>query len=160
MWEHSLERKQFVGLARNEVFNFFARAENLEEITPPWLNFKIVRKSTEDVGEGTLIDYRLKIHGFPVTWRTRICEWSPGFKFVDEQLKGPYAKWRHVHIFEDAPGGTLLIDRVTYRPPFGPLGWILAKLWIHRDVATIFEYRRKKIAEICRTQLEGYTNGF
>lgn len=141
-------RDQFVARSPQEVFPFFAKAENLETLTPPWLNFRITRKTTAEVQKGTLIDYRLKIHGVPVGWRTLISEWNPGHSFVDEQLKGPYSKWHHLHTFVAVPGGALLGDEVTYRVP----GWIFGKIflsaWIRADVTQIFSYRKKRILEL------------
>jgi uncharacterized protein (TIGR01777 family) len=139
--------KQFVPLPREQVFSFFSKAENLEILTPPWLKFKILNQSTPEITKGTLINYKLRIHGCPVKWRTLIGEWNPSDSFVDTQLKGPYKTWYHVHTFEDVPGGTLISDDVKFVIP----GWIFGKMilpFIRRDVSTIFEYRRKKIEEL------------
>ena len=139
---------QFVPRPRPEVFAFFSAAENLERITPPFLNFRIQKKSTPQIQEKTLIDYRLKIHGVPITWRTLIEKWVPDSCFVDTQLKGPYTKWHHTHTFEDVPGGTMMHDRVLYRVPFGSLGQLFLGKFIRRDVANIFAYRTEQIEKI------------
>ncbi len=146
--------KQFVPLNRSQVFSFFSKAENLEILTPEFLNFQIQKKSTPDIEKGTLIDYTLKIHGVPVKWRTLIKEWDPDQSFVDFQLKGPYKKWHHLHTFEDVVGGTLICDYVTFEIP----GWIFGKALlplIRRDVEQIFSFRKKKIKElVLRNQLK------
>ena len=82
-------RDQWLPLPIEKVFEFFSSAENLETITPEWLNFSIVRKSTETIEKGTLIDYRLHLNGVPFTWKTEITDWSPPYHFTDLQLKGP-----------------------------------------------------------------------
>lgn len=150
--EHRTDRRfsatQFIARPLNEVFDFFSRAENLETITPPWLNFKITGTSTSEVKDQTLIDYTLKIHGLPVRWRSRIENWVPNEKFVDTQLKGPYSKWHHTHTFEAVPGGTLIHDLVFYRLPMGTLGETFAGAFVRKDVETIFSYRKTKIREI------------
>jgi len=138
---------QFIPKPVDEVFAFFCKAENLESITPPWLNFKIIKKSTEEVQEGSLIDYELKVHGFPVSWRTRIESWKPPSSFVDTQVKGPYSKWHHTHTFEAVSGGTIMRDDVVYRLPVGALGSMLGGSIVSRDVREIFAYRRKKILD-------------
>jgi ligand-binding SRPBCC domain-containing protein len=145
--DNFLLSRQFIPLPRETVFSFFSKAENLEILTPPWLKFKIMNQSTPEIRKGTLINYKLRIHGAPVRWRTLIGEWKPNESFVDTQLKGPYKKWYHVHRFENVPGGTLITDDVTYEIP----GWIFGKLilpWIKRGVSTIFAYRQEMIQKL------------
>ncbi|MGE4133798.1 MAG: TIGR01777 family oxidoreductase [Bdellovibrionales bacterium] len=139
---------QFVPRTPKQVFPFFSRAENLEILTPPFLNFKIVAKSSEEIQTGTLIDYRLRVHGVPISWRTLIQDWIPDKQFVDEQLKGPYSKWHHVHSFDSVVGGCLLRDEVTYRVPAHLLGKLALTGFILKDVKQIFSYRQKKIEEL------------
>jgi ligand-binding SRPBCC domain-containing protein len=84
-----------------DVFEFFSDAYNLEEITPPWLHFSVQTPAPIEMKRGALIDYRLRLHGIPIHWRTEITAWEPPFRFVDEQLRGPYRYWRHERrIFE------------------------------------------------------------
>lgn len=132
----------------DEVFPFFSEARNLQDITPPWLSFAIEKVSEEPIRQGTLIDYRLKLHGFPLKWRTRIENWEPNREFVDNQLSGPYAKWRHTHSFVPAGNGTLMRDRVAYRLPLGALGKRMAHWRVRHQIEEIFAYRRKRISEI------------
>lgn len=140
----TITQEQFVPRPRNEVFAFFSDASNLEKLTPPWLNFEITEIPAE-LTEGALIRYRLGIHGLPIDWTTRIEEWTPGERFVDLQIAGPYALWHHTHEFEDAPGGTLIRDTVRYRVPFGPLGEIIRRAMVAPDTKKIFNYRREMI---------------
>jgi uncharacterized protein len=139
---------QFVPAPLEKVFQFFSEAQNLEIITPPWLNFHMLRKSTEQIQSGTIIDYKLNIHGVPVKWRTEITDWVPNVSFVDQQLKGPYHTWHHLHTFKAVEGGTEIGDLVTYQVPLGALGKFFLHAWIRRDVNTIFAYRQKKIEEL------------
>ena len=97
------------------------------------------------MAEGTLIDYRLSLHGAPLRWRTRIEAWVPGQRFVDLQLSGPYRLWRHTHTFEDVPGGTRMSDEVEYELPLGLLGDLAHTLFVRRRVEAIFDHRRKVI---------------
>lgn len=145
---HVVEREQLVRRPRDQVFPFFSDARNLERITPDFLHFRIAGMSTPQVGPGTLIDYRLRLHGLPVGWRTRIEEWRPEERFVDVQLRGPYSLWHHTHEFEPVPEGTIVRDRIRYRLPFGALGDLLAGSFVARDVDKIFFYRRVRIDEL------------
>jgi ligand-binding SRPBCC domain-containing protein len=110
----------------------------------------VLGKSTPTIADGTLIRYRLKLHGVPIKWVTKISEWHPEHGFVDEQLKGPYAKWVHRHTFEPFAGGTLMTDYVRFRLPMGMLGNIAAGWAVTHDVAKIFAFRREYIDKIYR----------
>lgn len=131
-----------------DVFPFFADERNLEKLTPASLKFHVLNKSTTTIQEGTIINYRLKIHGVPIRWKTLIESWEPGRKFVDRQLKGPYKLWHHTHEFEDFAGGTLMRDRVIYKVPLGRVGEMIAGPFVRSDVAKIFSYRKKIIAKL------------
>ena len=130
---------------RDEVFAFFADAHNLEAITPPWVKFEVLTPKPIEMKTGALIDYRIRVHGLPIRWRTEITEWNPPHRFVDGQLRGPYTLWHHTHTFEERDGGTLCIDDVRYRPRGGALmNW----LFVRRDVERIFDYRQQRLHEI------------
>ncbi len=139
--------EQYLPKKIEEIFPFFSAAENLESITPSNLSFKIQKVSTPEIQKGTLIDYRLKIRGVPVKWRTEIAAWEPGKYFVDQQLVGPYKLWHHTHDFQKMGLGTLMTDRVRYRSPMGFLGWLVAGHLVQKEISGIFNYRRKVIFE-------------
>ena len=128
-----------------EVFDFFSSAENLESITPPWLNFRIVTPMPIKMRTGTLLDYKIRLHMIPIHWRTEIADWKPPHKFADYQLKGPYKRWWHEHIFEDLGNGlTLVRDEVHYIPRGGSL---LHRLMVKPDLKRIFTYRQEQLAK-------------
>jgi uncharacterized protein (TIGR01777 family) len=141
----TFEQFQWLPGERKEVFSFFGKPENLEKITPKWINFKIIKKSHEDVKEGATFDYKLKIKGLPIIWKTVIERFTPGEEFVDWQKSGPYDVWYHTHKFRDYKGGTLMEDQVFYRVPFGFLGELLLGAYIRRDIQKIFDHRRSAI---------------
>ncbi len=146
--EEIIYAEQYLDLPIETVFDFFAEAKNLESITPPLLNFAIEKMSTSEIQEGTLIDYKLKVHGVPLGWKTLIREWKPPFQFIDEQLKGPYVQWIHLHQFERLGEGTLMTDLVRYRLPLGVLGKLVAGSFVRSDVEKIFSYRRQRVPEL------------
>jgi ligand-binding SRPBCC domain-containing protein len=150
---YRLERTQLVPLERSRVFAFFEDATNLERITPPFLGFRILSPLPITMGEGTLIDYRIRLFGLPIRWRTRIDAYEPPFRFVDRQLEGPYRFWHHTHLFEEHDDGTLITDRVDYDIGFGPIGVLARGLFVRRTLESIFDYRQGAIETLlCRLQ--------
>jgi ligand-binding SRPBCC domain-containing protein len=137
--------EQLVARPLNEVFDFFSRAENLQELTPPWLHFHILSVDPQPVRKGTLIRYSLRWRIFPIRWTTEIVEWDPPHGFVDVQLKGPYQLWRHQHRFIAEGNGTRILDEIQYRLPFGVLGKVAHALKVRHDVEGIFNYRKSAV---------------
>ncbi len=143
-----LESVQVIARPIDDVFPFFDRPENLEAITPAWLSFRILTPRPVPMHEDARIDYRLRLFGWPLRWRTRIARYEPGSAFVDEQESGPFALWRHLHEFRPHPRGTWMLDRVEFRVPFGVLGRIVQRLLVGPLVRRIFEHRRRRIVEL------------
>ena len=139
--------EQWVPQAPEELWPFFCDERNLEELTPEFLSFEVLRKSTREIGDGTLIDYRLKLNGIPMGWQSRIESWEPARRFADTQVTGPYSYWRHVHELIPLANGTLMRDVVHYRLPFGWLGSTVAGWKVESQVDRIFSYRAARIAE-------------
>ena len=148
---YHLERSLFIPRPRAEVFAFFSDALNLERITPAFLRFHILTPPPIAMHAGALIDYELRLYGVRFKWQTRIEAFEPPSFFIDTQVKGPYKLWHHRHEFEDAPGGTLMRDRLDYDLPFGPLGALAKVLFVGRSVERIFDHRNATIAEIFAT---------
>ncbi len=146
---HTLHRDQILDGTPDEVFPFFADAFNLEALTPPLLRFRVITPGPIAMHPGALIQYRLRLHGIPVGWTTLIQDWTPSVRFIDTQLKGPYALWHHTHEFEELPGDrTRMTDVVRYAIGFGPLGEIAHRALVRRDVEAIFDYRREAIVPL------------
>jgi ligand-binding SRPBCC domain-containing protein len=148
---HVLERSQRLAVPLEQAFELYSEARNLERITPPWLGFRVTTPAPIEMREGALIEYRLKLHGAPVRWRTRIAVWEPPLRFVDVQLRGPYALWEHTHTFaRDDEGAVVIGDRVRYALPLGPLGELAYAAFVKRDLRRIFDYRAQAVAEWLR----------
>ena len=127
----------------DEVFAFFANAANLEALTPPWLEFRILNPDVV-IHAGARIDYRLKIHWIPVRWQSEISRWDPPRSFVDQQRRGPYRRWVHTHTFAAERGGTRVGDSVEFDIPFG---WLVGP-FVMRDVKKIFAFRQQALTKI------------
>jgi ligand-binding SRPBCC domain-containing protein len=127
-----------------EAFAFFSDAWNLESITPPWLRFRII-EAPPRLGQRSRLEYRLRLFGLPIHWRTEIVEWRPPFGFTDVQRAGPYRRWEHTHRLARVDGGTEIHDHVLYRLPYEPLAGLLEPVTVRPWLAEIFDYRARQI---------------
>ena len=144
-----LFREQFIPASPASVWAYFCDPRNLNEMTPPDMNFQIVSAASGPMSAGQLIEYRVEfIRGLRSLWLTEIAHVREGEYFVDEQRLGPYRFWYHEHVFAPQQGGTKMTDRVTYSIGFGPLGDLLHWLWIGRRLKGIFDFRAGKIKEL------------
>ena len=140
-----IHRQIWLPQSREEVFGFFADPRNLEELTPGWLQFKVLDPDAIRMEAGASIDYRLRLRGIPLRWRSQIAQWDPPRGFVDIQVRGPYREWRHEHRFEVQYGGTLVVDCVDYAVPGGRLiNWLL----VRRDLNRVFDYRTETLCRL------------
>jgi ligand-binding SRPBCC domain-containing protein len=145
---YRLHRRQVVAGTLPEVFAFFSDPFNLAVITPPWLGFTVAESSDRTVRLGTTIRYRLRLHGIPLGWESRIAEYVEGEVFADEMLSGPYREWYHRHTFRSVSDGVEIADLVEYELPFGLLGRLAHALFVRRELRTIFAYRERRIAQL------------
>ena len=138
MRTHEFSSKIWLARPIEEVFAFFSDAGNLDAITPSWLRFRMVTRQPIKMRAGTVLEYRLRVRGFPIKWRSRITVWKPPHQFVDQQIVGPYRLWIHTHNFESRDGGTLVCDDVRYAVS---CDWLVHKLVVRPDIERIFAYR-------------------
>ena len=119
---HYLHRRQVIPASLKKVWEYFCDPENLNELTPPGMNFEIVSGADEKMYEGQIIEYRVKfVRGLRSLWLTEIAHVCDREYFVDEQRVGPYRFWYHQHKFREVAGGVEMIDHVTYAVPLARL---------------------------------------
>ncbi|MEO0444826.1 MAG: SRPBCC family protein [Verrucomicrobiota bacterium] len=144
-----LRQEQLLPISHEEAWSFFSTPRNLEQLTPPSMPFRIECLRSEDIHEGQLISYRIRL--FPLvwtTWVTEIKEVVPGESFVDDQAVGPYALWRHIHRLEPVSAQeTNVIDEIYYHVGMGFLGSLAAALYVDRQVQSIFAYRKSVLEQ-------------
>jgi ligand-binding SRPBCC domain-containing protein len=147
MTVYTLESETLAPVSVREAFELFEDPGNLPKITPPWLDLRITSPRLE-MRQGAEITYRIRWAGFPLTWKTVISEYEPPFFFIDEQTSGPYRYWKHRHTFRPSEGGTLVGDRVEYALPLGPIGRLVHRAIVRRQLEQIFAYRHRALFEL------------
>ena len=148
MADHVLESRVWLACARPEVFAFFADPRNLVHLTPPSLKLRLLTPHAGPLAAGAVLDLRITWLGLPLSWRAYIREYDPPYRFVDVQVRGPWARWEHRHQFLEEGGGTWVEDRVTYRLPLGPLGRGLHRALVHRQLGALWAFRQRRLGEL------------
>jgi ligand-binding SRPBCC domain-containing protein len=148
MQAHSLTFETKLYRSLDEIFDFFSNAENLNTVTPSEVEFSMLTPTPIKMNVGTMINYRIKLMGVPFYWRTHINAWEPPFRFVDEQLKGPYIMWHHEHTFVQKEGYVLMTDKLHYLSP----GWFLEPLinqyFVTPQIKKIWSYRDAQFTKL------------
>lgn len=139
-----LRRELVLPRPPGEVFAFFSDPWRLEEITPPWMRFRVLDAPRRPLRAGDELRYRLRVRGVPLRWTSRIAVWDPPRGFVDEQVRGPYRSWVHAHAFAPVAGGTRVEDHVRYAVPGGAL---VDRLLVRPDLERVFDFRARVLRE-------------
>lgn len=142
------EAQQWLPRTPAELFRFLGDCRHMNFVLPPFIRFEVLGE-TPPLEQDATYAYRLKLHGFPLRWTTRIGQVHRPHWFEDHQARGPYASFTHRHDFEPLHGGTLTKDRITYRPPGGPLlAPIANRLCVQRDLRKLFEHRHAALRKL------------
>ncbi len=144
----TLRRKIILKTTIEEAWGFFSDPRNLKVITPPKLNMTITSELPERMYEGMIISYQVHpILNIPLTWVTEITKIMPNKMFIDEQRHGPYKMWHHEHFFRELDSGIQIEDLVSYVMPLGPLGILIHRMHVEKELESIFDYRTKVLKE-------------
>lgn len=135
-----LRRTQWLARPLEQLFPFFASPANLTLITPPWLGLRVLTPPPLEMRAGARFEYAVSPLLVPQRWVTLIESYDPPRGFVDVQLSGPYALWRHRHSFAPERGGTRMDDEIEYELPFGAPGRLASPV-VALQLDAIFAYR-------------------
>ena len=128
----------------DRVWEFYTDIKHLEIITPKEMNLKIINTTTtgQKLTQGSEISIVGKIILRKSTWHSRISSLKP-YEYVDEMLKGPFKKWRHLHRFHATnQKQTQVIDIVDFELPYGSIGKLLFEGYAYNRLEKIFAHRR------------------
>jgi ligand-binding SRPBCC domain-containing protein len=94
---------------------------------------------------GEEVTWRAWHFGAPLRMTSRITELEAPNFFVDEQIRGPFRSFRHIHEFSETAGGTVMVDRIEFAAPFGPLGRLAERLVLTRYLRNLIEQRNRHL---------------
>jgi ligand-binding SRPBCC domain-containing protein len=148
---YTLKRVQRLPISLERAWDFFSAPANLKQITPNYMGFDVI--SSDDFQDktypGQVITYTVRpVLGIPLFWMTEITQVSEGRYFIDEQRVGPYRIWHHQHHFKAVEDGVEMTDVVHYQLPLGFIGALAHRIFVRRQLESIFEFRRQKLLEI------------
>ena len=139
---YQLRKKQILHTSLEEAWDFFSTPKNLNEITPPDMDFNILEGADEPTFAGQIIRYKIKpVANIPMSWVTEITQCHDKNYFIDEQRFGPYKFWHHLHRFSEIKEGVLMEDILHYALPLGFFGRMVAGNFVENKVKNIFEHR-------------------
>jgi ligand-binding SRPBCC domain-containing protein len=125
------------GVSRSALWAFHRDPSALERLTPPEKEIRVVERPVE-MFAGARVVLEVRQFGILLTWISLIETWEPEERFVDVQEKGPFASWRHEHLFFEGR----LLDRVAYEVPLRALGGSLAdRALVRPDLVRMFAHR-------------------
>ncbi|MDQ0663322.1 ligand-binding SRPBCC domain-containing protein [Arthrobacter ulcerisalmonis] len=99
------------------------------------------------IGEGQEVTWRARHFAVPLTMTSRITHLEFPRSFTDEQVKGPFKVFRHIHEFEQTPTGSTMVDRVEFTAPLGVLGRAVERLFLARYLERLIIRRGRFLAE-------------
>ena len=142
-------KESFIRAMPECVFAFHEQPEALKLLMPPWESSRIITQGRiSELGSQTIIE--AKILGlFSTRWIAEHTAYDPPRTFEDIQMAGPFRRWRHRHIIEPSPGGTILRDEIDYEPPLGILGRLAVPVLIEPRLRKLFAYRHQVTLEWC-----------
>ena len=103
------------------------------------------------LGPGDEVTWEATHFGVRQRLTSRITEFDPPHRFVDEMVRGAFQRFRHEHQFRAADGGTEMVDIFDYTSPLGPLGSVADHLFLRRYMTRLLRQRNaylKREAEL------------
>jgi ligand-binding SRPBCC domain-containing protein len=98
------------------------------------------------LGLGDEVTFTARHFGLPWRLTGRVTEWERPRRFVDEQVRGPFRRMRHEHLFEPVdPATTRMTDRLRFQAPLGPLGAVVGRLVLAPYLRALLEHRAAHI---------------
>ncbi len=124
-----------------DVFEWHEQPGAVHRLLPPWDPVDVLKHG--GLSEGSRVKLRLRVGPLPVTWVAKHVDVVPGSRFSDEQVRGPFRRWKHVHHMSDEQGGCRLSDELEYDLPLAGLTTPVAGGAVRRRIERHFAYRHR-----------------
>lgn len=140
-------RKQyqiFIDRPPQAVFDFHINPRNLARLSPEEAREEAETDAEIPTGVGSRLQFRARRGPVPRRMEVEMTEWNPPHGFAERQVSGPFASWTHKRRFAPFQAGTLMTDTLEYEPIAGPLGVLADKLFLAKNLDTLFAHRHKE----------------
>jgi ligand-binding SRPBCC domain-containing protein len=166
---HTFTASQWIPCPVEQVFEFFANPQNLIPLMPRWNKARVeeshivaptsipaagnVDGIAAGAGSVVTISFRpLPLSPIRLRWEAKISEFERNDHFCDEQMRGPFANWRHCHRVHpesrDGVTGTRIVDEVVYEMKMGRAGELAHRLFFAGQIGRLFAYRQSQVEKI------------
>lgn len=140
----TFEKRSRIEVPVDRLFDWHRRPGAFERLMPPWEKLELVRR-VGGIENGARTVLRLRKGPLRLRWEAVHRDFVEGRQFVDEQVRGPFARWVHTHRFEaDGDQASILDDRVEYQLKFGAPGALLAGGMIAKQLERMFQFRHRR----------------
>jgi ligand-binding SRPBCC domain-containing protein len=138
------EQSVWIDAPVGSVFAFHERPDALSLLSPPFPPLRLLHRAG-GLEPGARVELRIG----PLPWTAIHTACEKNRFFVDEQLRGPFARWVHRHEFTPESSGTRLTDRIEFNLPGGRfidalLGWAVRRL-----LQSMFRFRHSVTKREC-----------
>jgi ligand-binding SRPBCC domain-containing protein len=141
------EHEQFVQCPADRLFDFLSRPENAVRLSRPDSR-PTFTAAPEVIYQGAELEFELRAYGQVQSLVHVITAYEPPRRIVEEMVHGPLEDWVHEHLFHQHDGGVRLVDRITFEPPRGMLGWLLTEERILASLQSGFDWRTQELDRI------------
>jgi ligand-binding SRPBCC domain-containing protein len=133
-----------------------ARDVNLHERSTAASRERAVAGVTSGLlGPGDEVTWEATHFGVRQRLTSRITAFDPPHRFVDEMVRGAFARFRHEHQFVAVEGGTEIVDTFDYTSPLGPLGRLADRLFLVRYMTRLLRERNAYLARAAESAATG-----
>jgi ligand-binding SRPBCC domain-containing protein len=131
---------------------------------PPVVCFDLIRDvrlqsgtafvTNGEFGPGQRVTFEQTHFGMRQVMTLKVGVFERPHVFVDKMVSGRLKRFRHEHRFEPAAGGTLMTDTLDWTSPYGPIGWVVDKLYVERMLRKHVAKRNLRLKQLAEGRKE------